>query len=103
MDANVRSQEFSGHMQDALLYQVRQAKDKYMHAAKLLEDSMKGMGTKDHLLVDRVVRYHWDHNVLDNVKGAYQQKYGKSLANRIHGETSGDYRRLMLACIGEQI
>ena len=72
-----------------------------MHAATLLEESMAGMGTKDHLLVARVVRYHWDRNTLANVKGAYQQRYGRSLASRIKGDTSGDYGRLMLACIGE--
>ncbi|XP_044724731.1 annexin domain-containing protein [Hirsutella rhossiliensis] len=93
--------EFSGHMQDALLFQLRYAVDKYMHAATLLEESMAGLGTKDHLLVSRVVRFHWDRNTLANVKGAYQQKYSKSLGSRIKGETSGDYGRLMLACIGD--
>lgn len=93
--------EFSGHMEDALLFQLRNATDKYMHAAKLLEDSMAGMGTKDHLLVSRTIRYHWDRNTLNNVKGAYQQRYGKSLGKRIYGETSGDYRRTLLAAIGE--
>jgi annexin A7/11 len=94
-------QEFSGHMEEALLYQLRHANDKYMHAASLLEDAMAGMGTKDHLLVSRVIRYHWDRNELANVKGAYQQRYRRSLGSRIDGETSGDYKRLMLACIGE--
>ncbi|KAJ4173822.1 hypothetical protein NW754_012814 [Fusarium falciforme] len=93
--------EFSGHMEDALLFQLRHATDKYMHAAKLLEDSMAGMGTKDHLLIARVIRFHWDRNTLANVKGAYQQRYGRSLGSRIKGETSGDYRRTMLAAIGE--
>lgn len=88
-------------MQDALLHQLGHATDKYMHAADLLEESMVGMGTKDHLLVARVVRCHWDRTTLSNVKGAYQQKYRRSLASRIKGETSGDYERLMLACIGE--
>ncbi|ROT41310.1 Annexin [Sodiomyces alkalinus F11] len=95
--------EFSGHMEDALLYQLRHGMDKYMHATELLEDSMKGLGTKDHLLVSRVVRFHWDKNFLANVVAAYQQKYGNTLAKRIHGETSGDYRLLMLACIGERV
>ncbi|TDZ40136.1 Annexin A7 [Colletotrichum trifolii] len=99
----IKSEEFSGHMEDALLFQLRHAVDKYMHAAKLLEDSMAGFGTKDHLLVARVVRFHWDKNFLANVKGAYQAKYNRTLAGRIKGETSGDYQRLMLACIGEQI
>ncbi|KAF4581077.1 annexin-like protein [Ophiocordyceps camponoti-floridani] len=97
----VISSEFSGHMKDALLYQLRHATDKYMHAATLLEESMKGMGTKDHLLVSRVVRYHWDRNELANIKGAYQQRYGKTIGSRIKGETSGDYGRLMLACVAE--
>lgn len=97
--AKVIKGEFSGHMEDALLFQLQHAEDKYMHAASLLEDAMAGMGTKDVLLVSRVVRFHWDPNFLANVKGAYEKKYGKSLAKRIAGETSGDYERLMLACI----
>ncbi|KPM38914.1 hypothetical protein AK830_g7609 [Neonectria ditissima] len=93
--------EFSGHMEEALLFQLRNATDKYMNAARVLEDAMAGMGTKDHLLVTRVIRYHWDRNTLANIKGAYQQRYGKSLGSRIKGETSGDYRKTLLAAIGE--
>jgi annexin A7/11 len=88
-------------MEDALLYQLRHGLDKYMHQAQLLEDAMAGAGTKDHLLVSRVVRSHWERQNMDNVKGAYKQRYHKSLASRIKGETSGDYERLMVACIGE--
>jgi annexin A7/11 len=94
-------QEFSGHMQAALLFQLRHAVDKYMHAAQLLEDSMAGLGTKDHLLISRVVRFHWDRQELANVKGAYQHRYKKNLTSRIRGETSGDYQMLMIACVGE--
>ncbi|KAK6841873.1 hypothetical protein PG990_006133 [Apiospora arundinis] len=98
---DVIRKEFSGHMEDALLFQLRHASDKYMHAAALLEDSMAGLGTKDHLLVSRVIRYHWDREMMANVKGAYKQRYKESLYKRIKGETSGDYRKLMLACVGE--
>jgi annexin A7/11 len=94
-------QEFSGHLKDALLFQLGHALDKYMHAAVRLEEAMAGMGTKDRLLVSRVVRYHWDRNELQNIKAAYQQRYRRSLASRIKGETSGDYQRTLLACIGE--
>ncbi|KAI1428284.1 hypothetical protein F5Y12DRAFT_732913 [Xylaria sp. FL1777] len=97
----VIKREFSGHMKEALLFQLRNAVDKFMHAATLLEDAMEGMGTKDQLLVARVVRYHWDRHALENIKGAYKQRYRKSLASRIRGETSGDYERLMVACVGE--
>lgn len=92
--------EFSGHMRDALHFQLREGVDKYMHAANLMEESMAGMGTKDHLLVARTVRFHWDKGYLANVKAAYQQRYRRSLRDRIKGETSGDYRALMVACIG---
>jgi annexin A7/11 len=94
--------EFSGHMQDTLIFQLRHAEDRYMHAAVLLEESMRGLGTKDKLLVSRVVRFHWNRYELENIKGAYRAKMGgTTLAQRIHGETSRDQRRLLLACIGE--
>ncbi|KAI0125695.1 hypothetical protein BJ170DRAFT_442497 [Xylariales sp. AK1849] len=99
--ADVIRREFSGHMEEALLFQLNNAVDKYMHAAALLEDAMAGVGTKDHKLVARVVRYHWDRNAMANIKGAFHQRYKKTLAQRIKGETSGDYERLMIACIGE--
>ncbi|KAJ2981633.1 hypothetical protein NUW58_g6641 [Xylaria curta] len=95
----VIKKEFSGHMKEALLFQLRNAVDKFMHAATLLEDAMAGLGTKDQLLVARVVRYHWDRQTMENIKGAYQQRYRTSLASRIKGETSGDYGKLMVACV----
>lgn len=100
---DVIRKEFSGHMEDALLYQLRYGTDKYMLQAGLLEEAMAGMGTKDHLLVSRVVRYHWDRHAMANVRAAYEKRYRTNLATRIKGETSGDYERLLLACIGEHI
>jgi annexin A7/11 len=90
-------------MEDALLYQLRRGLDKYMHQAALLEDAMAGAGTKDYLLVSRVVRFHWDRTNMTNVRGAYQQRYRQDLATRIRRETSGHYETLMLACIGERV
>jgi annexin A7/11 len=95
-------QEFSGHMEAALLYQLRTGIDKAMRDAMLLEDAMAGAGTHDALLTNRVVRVHWDRNHMTQVKGAYQHKYHKSLVQRIKGETSGHYERLLVACLGEQ-
>jgi annexin A7/11 len=111
-------------MEDALLFQLRSGADKYMHQATLLEDAMAGAGTKDYLLVSRIVRFRmfttplllvdrvadfffffldWDRNHMANVRGAYEKRYHRNLASRIKGETSGDYERLMLACIGERV
>ncbi|PWY71721.1 Annexin [Aspergillus heteromorphus CBS 117.55] len=91
--------EFSGHMKDALLHMLRTALDPAMHDAEQLEDCMKGMGTKDERLVIRVVRVHWNPQHLDQVKRAYRVRYGKDLIDRVRGETSGDYQRLMVALL----
>jgi annexin A7/11 len=97
----VIKKEFSGHMELALLHQLRTGTDRAMRDALLLEDAMAGMGTEDRLLVNRVVRMHWDRNHMMQVKGAYQHHFHKSVTSRIRGETSGDYERLMCACFGE--
>lgn len=91
--------EFSGHMEDALLHMLRTATDPAMRDALLLEDCMSGMGTKDERLVVRAVRTHWDRNHKETVKRAYYHKFGKPLVERVRGETSGDYGRLMVALL----
>ncbi|KKK12399.1 hypothetical protein P175DRAFT_0489677 [Aspergillus ochraceoroseus IBT 24754] len=91
--------EFSGHMKDALLHMLRTALDPAMRDAVLLEECMKGMGTKDEKLVIRVVRLHWNRQHMDQVKRAYQFKYKQDLVKRVRGETSGDYQRLMVAIL----
>lgn len=91
--------EFSGHMEDALLLIVRRATDRAMSDAVQLEESMKGLGTKDELLVNRVVSVHWDRAHMDQVKKAYQHRFKKNLVDRIKGETRGDQERLLVACL----
>jgi annexin A7/11 len=88
-------------MERALLHQLRTGTDRAMRDAMLLEDAMAGIGTEDRLLLNRVVRIHWDRNHLQHVKAAYQQKFRKDLGARIRGETSGDYEKALLGCIGE--
>jgi len=95
----VIEKEFSGHMQDALLMQLRGGTDRAMRDAMLLEDTMKGLGTKDSLLVQRIVRVHWNRQHLDQVKRAYKHRYHKDLATRVRGEVRGDVEKLLLACL----
>lgn len=91
---------FSGHMKEALVHMLRSAVDPARRDAILLEESMKGAGTQDKKLVERVVRVHWNRAHREHVKQAYAALYGgKSLLERIRGETSGDYRKLMLAML----
>lgn len=95
----VVQKDFSGHMLDALLSMLRAGTDRAMRDAMALEETMKGMGTKDDLLVNRVVRVHWDRAHMEQVKGAYRHKYKRELRERIKGDTRGDYERLLLAMI----
>ena len=98
LDAAIRD-KFKGHMEDALLLQLARANNRAMSDATLLEDAMKGVGTKDELLIQRVVRLHWNRQYRDEVKRVYQQKYHKDLLKRIEGETSGNYKEVLVNCL----
>ncbi|KAJ3993898.1 hypothetical protein F5050DRAFT_1677459 [Lentinula boryana] len=102
--SKVIKNEFSSHMKNSLLYIVNAANPKRINEGpgvwrdvKLLEATMKGMGTKDDLLIRRLIRTHWDQSHFTNVKRAYERKYKKTLEARVAGETSGDYKK---ACVG---
>jgi len=95
--------EFSGHMDAALQFVASGAEgDGYgvQRDAEMLEESMRGMGTKDERLIYRTIRAHWNRPRFEAVKAAYRQKYGKALLARVRGETGGDYRDFMCAVIG---
>ncbi|KAJ3726101.1 hypothetical protein C8R42DRAFT_659987 [Lentinula raphanica] len=102
--SKVIKSEFSGHMKNSLLYIVTAANPKRINEGpgvwrdvKLLEATMKGMGTKDDLLIRRLIRTHWDQSHFASVKRAYERKYKKTLEARVAGEISGDYKK---ACVG---
>ncbi|KAL1310680.1 hypothetical protein AAFC00_000941 [Neodothiora populina] len=97
--SEVLRKNFSGHMEDALLFMLEAAEDKAKHDASLLEAAMKGMGTKDELLVNRLVRIHWDKARLVQCRNAYRHFYKTELADRVRGETRGDYEKLMVAVV----
>ncbi|KAE8260715.1 hypothetical protein A4X13_0g186 [Tilletia indica] len=96
--------EFSGHMEDALLQIVLAAEGDgrgIERDAKLLEAAMAGMGTKDELLITRVVRASWNRARFEEVKRCYAAKHHKKgLTNRVEGEISGDYKKALVAIIG---
>ena len=91
--------EFSGHMEDALVQMVRCGTDRAMRDAINIENAMAGMGTKDEMLVTRVVKLHWNPAHLQQVKGAYKARSRQDLIARIRGETSGDYAKCLVAML----
>ncbi|ORX83031.1 Annexin Iv [Anaeromyces robustus] len=94
------SKEFSGQIKTALKILVSSIRNRSEYIATLFEKSMKGLGTDDAMLIRLAVRHRAPY-VIEPIKQAYQEKYGKSLAKRIKGDTSGDYCKLLLACIHE--
>lgn len=91
--------EFSGNSEDGLLAVVRSIKNQPAFFAKLLNKSMKGLGTNDNDLIRLVVtRSEID---MVEIKREYQSHYGESLAEAIKGDCSGDYKKCLLHLIGE--
>eukprot|EP00050_Salpingoeca_kvevrii_P014297 m.34621 g.34621 ORF g.34621 m.34621 type:complete len:293 (-) comp5679_c0_seq1:111-989(-) len=91
--------EMSGDLKDGMLALVKVVQHRPTYFAECLYKSMKGLGTDDLALVRAIVsRAEID---MGDIKDAFQAKYGKSLASFIKGDTSGDYRKILMALIGE--
>jgi len=68
--------------------------------AEALHKAMKGLGTDDKTL-SRILSER-TRDQLQVVKKVFEQKYGKSLASWIKGDTSGDYQSICLALIEDK-
>lgn len=91
--------EFSGSVESGLKTILQCALNRPAFFAERLYHSMKGAGTDDSTLVRIVVtRSEID---LVQIKQMFSQMYQKTLSKRIASDTSGDYRRLLLAIVGQ--
>ena len=89
--------EFSGNIEKGLLAIAKCVKSKVGFFAERLHASMKGLGTKDKTLIRIVVsRSEID---LGDIKNAFQEKFGKTLEDFIAGDTSGDYKKVLLSLV----
>ncbi|XP_050310406.1 annexin B9-like isoform X2 [Anthonomus grandis grandis] len=91
--------EFSGHEEQGFLAVIRSIKNQSAYFAKLLNKSMKGLGTNDRALI-RLVVTRCEIDMVE-IKREYQANYGESLAEAIKGECSGHYEKCLLHLIGE--
>ncbi|KAM7535367.1 hypothetical protein Aperf_G00000090373 [Anoplocephala perfoliata] len=90
--------ETSRDYEEVLVSVVKFAEDKNDMLAEWLHRAMHGAGTHDESLMLMVLgRSEID---LEDVKGVYQRKYGKSLASAIEGDTSGSYRKMLISLVG---
>uniref|UniRef100_A0A8D0EN86 Annexin n=1 Tax=Strix occidentalis caurina TaxID=311401 RepID=A0A8D0EN86_STROC len=89
--------ETSGDLEKTYLTLVSCAKDCPGYFATLLHKSMKGGGTDEETLIRILVtRAESD---LPAIKEKFQQMYKKPLAEAVRSDTSGDFRKLLLALL----
>jgi annexin A7/11 len=72
-------------------------RDRPTFFAERIHKAISGLGTKDSNLIRVIVsRSEID---LAQIKQRYQQVYNRSLAHDVGGDTSGDYKRVLLSII----
>jgi annexin A7/11 len=90
--------EMSGNLKDGFSAIVNYIWDSNYYYAERLYKSMKGAGTDDATLIRLIAtRSEFD---LKNISKTFQKTYGKTLQDFIKGDCSGDYRKLLLAVLG---
>ncbi|XP_037122535.1 annexin A4 [Syngnathus acus] len=90
--------EMSGCLEDVFLAIVKCIRNKHAFFAERLYKSMKGLGTTDSVLI-RIMVSRAEIDMLD-IKAQFLKMYGKSLHSFIKGDTSGDYRKILLELCG---
>ncbi|XP_026739137.1 annexin B10 isoform X2 [Trichoplusia ni] len=90
--------EIDGELKDALSAIVECVENAGAWFAQRLRSAMQGAGTEDQTLVRIVVsRSEVD---LGNIKAEYERLFDKTLLSDLSGETSGDYKRALVALLG---
>ncbi|XP_019738376.1 annexin A4-like [Hippocampus comes] len=90
--------EMSGSLADVFLAIVKCVKNKHAFFAERLYESMKGLGLTDTVL-NRIMVSRAEIDMLD-IKAQFLNMYGESLPSFIQGDTSGDYRKILLELCG---
>ncbi|ELT91724.1 hypothetical protein CAPTEDRAFT_157366 [Capitella teleta] len=95
----VIEKEFSGNLKDGLLAIVRYARHPPRYFAIKLYESMKGLGTDEKTLI-RVIATRAEVD-MQEIKEAFEKIYEKTLVDFIDGDIRGDFKKVMLAMVGE--
>uniref|UniRef100_A0A672YW86 Annexin n=1 Tax=Sphaeramia orbicularis TaxID=375764 RepID=A0A672YW86_9TELE len=90
--------EMSGNLESGMVAVVKCIKNTPGYFAERLHKAMQGAGTKDRTLI-RIMVSRSEIDMLD-IRQEYLRTYGKSLYTHISGDTSGDYKKLLLKLCG---
>ena len=90
--------EFSGNAKKSLMSIALASINPAEFFAKKIYESMKGLGTKDTMLIRLIVSR--DEVDMPQIKMCYQQLYNKNMIDAIRSETSGDYKKCLVEIAG---
>ena len=91
------NENFKGDVKKLLLSIIHAIINPAEYFASRINDAIKGLGTKDNLLIRCIVSRH--EIDMPMIKRYFKQLYGKDMADAIKKDTSGDYRRLLVELI----
>lgn len=99
--------KFKDPFEDSLQYILAGARDegdgkeRAKRDARLIEGTMKGLGTRDTELGARLVKVSWDKKQLGKIREEYKRAFpGRgSLRERVKGETSGIWEDFLVAVV----
>jgi Annexin len=90
--------ELSGDVEAAASFIMGIKTDPYKQVAKLIDRACSGFGTNEDLLQATLIRYQ---GIMNKVKLAHVDLYGKTIQDRIRAECGGEYEDLLLNIVGE--
>lgn len=91
--------EMSGDLLKTFEAIIGCVRDKQAYYASLVHKAIKGLGTKENMLIRTVVaRCEID---MVQVKEKFRENYESTMADWIKGDTSGDFAAILLTLIGE--
>ncbi|XP_030834955.1 annexin A5 isoform X1 [Strongylocentrotus purpuratus] len=96
---NSIEREFSGNIKNGLKTIVQCTQSRPSYFADRAYRAMKGAGTDDDTLI-RVIVTRSEIDLVE-IKKAFLEKYHKTLGKMVSGDTSGDYKKLLVALIGQ--
>lgn len=94
---NSIDREMSGDLKMGMKAVVKVVQNPPSFFAERLYRSMKGAGTDDEALI-RIVVSRCEVDMIE-IKNEFMKMYKKSLSTMIKGDTSGDYKRLLIALV----
>ncbi|XP_029313035.1 annexin A11b [Cottoperca gobio] len=90
--------EMSGNVESGMVAVVKCIRNTPAYFAERLHKAMQGAGTMDTTLI-RIMVSRSEIDMLD-IRQAYVKTYGKSLYTHISGDSSGDYKKLLIKLCG---